>query len=75
MLDKYKHKYKELVAKLKCANYRTKYFRGGRIFSQLTCRSDKIVMPKILRKYVINRNYIYLLNPVIDCTDTTIHHH
>ena len=34
MIDKYEHKYKELVAKLIHANYHTKYFQEGGIFTQ-----------------------------------------
>ena len=45
---KYQRKEKELVAKLKHANYHTKYFCGGGIATQLICRSDNIVRPKIL---------------------------
>ena len=32
MIDNYQRKDKELIAKLKRANYHTKYFRGGRNF-------------------------------------------
>ena len=40
MIDKYQRKYKELVDKLKRANYPTKYFRGGGIVTQVIYRSD-----------------------------------
>ena len=51
-IDKYQRKDNELVDKLKHANYHTKYFRGGRIVTQLICKGNVIVMPEILRNYV-----------------------
>ena len=54
IVDKYQRKDKELVAKIKCESYYTKYFCVGGIITQLICRSDKIVMPTILQKYVVN---------------------
>ena len=48
-MDKYEPKGKELVAKVKRANYDTKYFRGGIIFTQLIFKDDDIFMPTILR--------------------------
>ena len=47
-------KYKELVDKLKHANYHIQYFHGGGIITQLICRSDRTVMPKILQNYIVN---------------------
>ena len=40
MLDKYQQKGKELIDKLKHANYHTKYFSVGGKVTQLICRSD-----------------------------------
>ena len=48
MIEKYKHKGKELVAKLTLKNYHTKFLHGGGIVTQLIYISDKIVMPKKL---------------------------
>ena len=50
----YQRKHKELVAKLKFANYHTKYVFGGGIFTQIICKEEKIVMPKLLQNYVVN---------------------
>ena len=36
-INKYQHKDKELVEKLKCANYHTKSFRGGGNAFMLIC--------------------------------------
>ena len=72
MIDKYQLKDKELVAKLKSANYHTKYFHGGGIVTHLICRSDKTVIPKILRKCVVNWYKTYIIHPRMDCTDTSI---
>ena len=47
-INKYQRKDKELVEKLKCANYHTKSFRGGRNKFMLICKNDKIVVPEIL---------------------------
>ena len=50
MIDKYQHKDKNLLGKLKHANYHTKYFHGvGNIF-MLICKNDNIFMLTILRK-------------------------
>ena len=46
MIDKYQHKGKLLVAKLKLSNYHNKYLCRGAIFAQLICISDKLVMTK-----------------------------
>ena len=48
-IDKYQWKYKELLDKLKHANYHTKFFRGGGKVMQLICRNDKIVVPKMIK--------------------------
>ena len=53
-MNKYQQKDKELVEKLKWANYHNKYFLGGGNTFMLICKNDKIVVPKILQKYVIN---------------------
>ena len=46
MIDKYKNKYKELVAKQKCANYHTKCCRGVGIVTQLICKRDNLLCQK-----------------------------
>ena len=40
--------------KLERTNYHTKYFRGGRNSFILIYKNDKIIVPKILQKYVVN---------------------
>ena len=40
MIDKYKRKYQQLLAKLKCANYCTKYFHEGGIVTHLIFKGD-----------------------------------
>ena len=72
MIDKDQRNYKKKLAKLKHANYHTNYFHGNRIVTQLICRSDKTVIPKILQKYVVNRYTTYLLHTIMDRTETTI---
>ena len=61
MINKYQRKDKEMVEKLKCANYHTKYFRGGGNTFMIICKNDKIVVPEIIRKYVVNWYHTYLL--------------
>ena len=63
-IDKYQQNNKELSEKLKRANYHTKYFRGGGNTLILICKNDKIGVPNILRKYVVNWYYLCLLHPV-----------
>ena len=41
----------------------------------LICKNDKIVVPKILRKYVINWYHKYLLHPGTEHIDATISQH
>ena len=38
----------------------------------LICKNDKIVVPKILQKYVVNWYHTYLLNPGTYITEATI---
>ena len=75
MIDKYQHKDKELLSKLKRANYHTKYFRGVEIFTKLICRSDKIVIQIILQKYVVNWYKTYLLKTGMNFNAATISQH
>ena len=48
MIDKYKRKDKELVEKLKCANYRKKYLCGGGNTFMLIFKNNETVVPKII---------------------------
>ena len=61
-----------MVEKLKCENYHTKYFRGGVNTVMLICQNDKIFAPTIIRKYVVNWYYTYLLHLVTEHKDATI---
>ena len=72
---KYQQKDKELVDKIKFKNHHTKSFRGGGIFTKLICKGDKVVITKILRKYVVKWYHTYLLNLRMDCTESTISQH
>ena len=74
MIYKFKRKNKELAAKLKCANLNNN-FCGGGIFTQLTCRSDKNFILKILQRYIVNWYQTYLLNPGMGHTATTFVQH
>ena len=38
----------------------------------IICIKENIIMPKILQKCVVKWYHMYLLYPLIDCTDTTI---
>ena len=42
-MDKYQRREKELVEKIKRANYSTKYFCGGGNTSMIVCKNDKIM--------------------------------
>ena len=53
-IDKYQHKYKELVDKLKRTNYYTEYICGGGNTLIPICNNYKFVVTKILQKYVVN---------------------
>ena len=61
-----------MVETLKFANYYTKYFCGGGNIFMLICKNDKIVVPTILQKYVVNWYHTYLLHPVTERTEATI---
>ena len=61
-INKYQRKDKELVENLKCANYHTKYFCGGGNTFMHICKNYKIVVPTILRKYMVNWYHTYLLH-------------
>ena len=74
-IEKYQHKDKEVIAKLKCTNYHTKYFRGGRIVTQLICKDNKNFIPPVLQKYAVNWYHTYLLYPVMDCSKASIGRH
>ena len=75
MEDKHQQKYNELVDYLEHTNYSTKYFCGGRMITQLICRSDKVVLQNYLQNYVVNGYKTYLLHPRIDLNETTIGRH
>ena len=75
IIYQYQRKDKELLDRLKCANYQTKYFCGGGIFTQIICKDNEIVIPKIFQKYDVNWYYMYLLNPGIDRTEAYISQH
>ena len=70
MIDKHQHKYKELVEKLKRANYHTKYFRWGKNKFMLIYKNDKIVVPTMIWKYAVNWYHTYLLHPGTEHTDS-----
>ena len=85
-IDKYQRKDKQLLKILKRTidsnistdhtnNYHTKSFRGGGKEIDLICREDKIVIPKVLQKYVLHWYHTYLLHPGSDRTELTIKQH
>ena len=61
-IDKYQPKDKAMLDKLKCANYRTKSSSWVGNILIIICKSDKIVVPKILPKYAVNWYHTYLLH-------------
>ena len=61
-----------MVETLKFANYYTKYFCGGGNIFMFICKNDKIVVPKILQKYVVNWYHTYLLHTSMEHTEATI---
>ena len=86
IIDKYQRKDKDLLNKLKrtidsssstdhTSSYHTKSFRGGGTDIDLICRNDKIVVPKVLQKYVLNWYHTYLLHPGSDRTEATMRQH
>ena len=74
-IDKYQRKEKEQVEKLKHANYHTKYSCGGGNIFMLIFKNDKIVVPTILQKYVVNWYHTYLLHTGTEYTEATIIQH
>ena len=74
-IDKYKRKDKNIVEKLKRANYHNKYFRGGVNTFMIICKNDKIVVPTILRKYLVNWYHTYLLYPGTERREENISQH
>ena len=86
IIDKYQRKDKQLLKILKrtidsntstdhTSSYHTKSFRGGGTDIDLICRNDKIVIPKVLQKCVLNWYHTYLLHPGRDRTEETIRQH
>ena len=71
MIDKYPHKYKELVAKLGHANYRTKYLFGSRKSTKIIVRLESISVLTTFRKYEVNRYKTCLLYPILNLTTDT----
>ena len=47
-MDKYHHKYKELVEKLTRTNHHTKYFCGRGNTLMIICKNDEIVVQTII---------------------------
>ena len=41
----------------------------------IICKNDKIVVPKIIRKYVVNWYHTYILHPGKELTESTISQH
>ena len=75
MVDKYQHKYKELLDKLKFASYHANYFRGGRNIAQLIFRGDNFFVRKILQKCVVTWYHMYPMHPEMYRAETTISQH
>ena len=61
-----------MAEKIKRANYHTEYFCGDRNKFMLICKNDKIVVPKILQKYVVSWYHTYLLHPGTEIIEATI---
>ena len=75
IMDKYQRKDKEILNKLKMKVYHAKDFRGGGTTRMLVCYNDKIVIPKILQRYVLHWYHTYLLHPGMIRTEETIRQH
>ena len=75
IFDNYQRKDKDIHAKLKDNVYHTKDFRGGGTTRMLICHDDKIVVPKILQKYVVRWYHNHLLHPGAVRTELTIRPH
>ena len=75
IFDHYQRKDKDIPKKLKNNTYHTKDFRGGGKVRMLICHDDKIVVPKILQKYVVQWYHNYLLHPGAVRTEETIRQH
>jgi transposase InsO family protein len=55
--------------------YHTQFFHGGGITKQLICHKEKIVVPKLLQKHVIDWYHTVLCHPGINRTEETISQH
>ena len=55
--------------------YHLKDFHGGGKTLSLTCFKDKIVVPTLLQKHVINWYHTLLCHPGINRTEETISQH
>ena len=75
ILDKYQQEDQKLLENLKRGVYTAKTFRGGGKEFLLICKNEKIVVPTVLRKYVLNWYHTYLLHPGQDRTEAAIKQH
>jgi cleavage and polyadenylation specificity factor subunit 1 len=55
--------------------YQSQSFHGGGITTQLICYKDKIVVPKLLQRHVIDWYHTVLCHPGINRTEETIAQH
>ena len=55
--------------------YHIQFFHGGRIQKELICHNEKIVVPKLLQRHVIDWYHTVLCHPGINRTEETISQH
>src|SRR5687767_4251471 len=55
--------------------YHTQFFHGGGVTKQLICHKDKIVVPTLLQKHVIDWYHTVQCHPGINRTEETISQH
>ena len=76
MIEQHQRKYPIIIDKYKYGMYRTGSFHGGsNIYINFLTREDKIVIPQILKIYVLYWCNTYLLHPGLDRTEALIRQH
>ena len=75
LIDRYQQEDPFLTKKLKCVEYSKGYFCLCCSTIKLITYKDKIVIPRLLKKYVVKLYHTYLLHPVLDRTEAIIHQH
>ena len=75
LIDLYQQEDPIPTEKLKCAEYSTGSFRGCRSTIKFVTHKYKIVIPRLIQKYVVKWYHAYLLYPGMDCTEAMILQH